>query len=157
MIQSMVKDLLIQGSKPKQERNYYREVEKLLYSLPALEERLVQEEEALKHRIVEMPKRSKSVVRFSHNFTLLTCDPDEYIESLKMSLQLTRLQVERIHKALDSIRSWPHYCLIEYKYFKNMTNAQIGNLLFLDPSNISRHKNRMIKQLCIIFFGRSEE
>jgi hypothetical protein len=149
-----IKDWVIKDNKTKQERDYYREVEKLLYSLPALEEKLVQEEEALRNGLIEMPKRSKSVVRYFSNLQLLTCDPEEYIESLKRSLHLTRMEVDRIHMALDSIRSWPYYPIIEYKYFMHMTHDEIGNILFMDASSVSRHKNRMIKQLCTVLFGQ---
>jgi RNA polymerase sigma factor (sigma-70 family) len=137
------------------QRNYFKETERLLYSLPALRLKVAQDEEDLQNNQIVMKRKSADVIRFSgigNNSNLY--DPEaDYIESRKASMERTKREIQRIDRALETIQEDEYYEIIPLKYFDNCTIEEIAERLGKDDSTVRRNKNRLINKLKVVLFG----
>lgn len=135
------------------QRNYFKETERLLYSLPALKLKVAQDEEDLKNGQMILKQRSKDVVTLSgaggnHH------DPEnDYIERRKASMERTKRETQRIERALETIQDDEYYEIIPMKYWDALPPVEIAERLNCDERTYYRHKNRLINKLKIILFG----
>jgi DNA-directed RNA polymerase specialized sigma subunit len=146
-------DEIFKAQESAAKRNCFKEVERMLYSMPALEEKVRQDEEDLQKEVLEPTGKSKSIVRFSPGCGGGAMDLDEYTASRKASMIRTKVEVDRIRKALENISGWDYYMIIPMKYFQGSTLDEIAFEINLDKANVCRHKNRMIRQLAVLLFG----
>ena len=135
------------------QRNYFKETERLLYSLPALRLKVAQDEEDLKNGQMILKQRSKDVVTLSgaggnHH------DPEnDYIERRKASMERTKREIQRIERALETIQDDEYYDIIPLKYWDQLPPAEIAERLNCDERTFYRHKNRLINKLKVVLFG----
>lgn len=138
------------------QRNYFKETERLLYSLPALRLKVAQDEEDLKNGQVEIKERSKDIVlassgSYRHN------DPEDreirYIIQRIESMERTKKEIARIERALETIQDDEYYDIIPLKYWDLMQPAQIAEALNCDERTFYRHKNRLVNKLKVVLFG----
>jgi len=138
------------------QRNYFKETERLLYSLPALRLKLAQDEEDLRNGLVSPPEKSRDVVRPSTG-GYRQYDPDEreerYIEQRKASMERTKKEIARIERALETIQDDEYYEIIPLKYWDLVQPAQIAEALHCDERTYRRHKNRLVNKLKVVLFG----
>lgn len=135
-----------------EQRNYFRDTEKLLYSLPALKLKLQQDKEDLEANHVIQRRKSADVVKFGGN-TYGNTEEEDYIESRKASMERTQGEVQRIERALKHIKSDKNYEIIPMKYWYNLLPAEIAERLCCDERTFYRHKNRLINKLKVVLFG----
>lgn len=138
------------------QRNYFKETERLLYSLPALKLKVAQDEEDLQNGQMKLKEKSRDIVK-------LSCggggsfDPDEreerYIEQRKESMERTKKEIQRIERALETIQDDEYYDIIPLKYWDLMQPAQIAEALHCDERTFYRHKNRLVNKLKVVLFG----
>ncbi|ODM27620.1 hypothetical protein A7W90_16150 [Clostridium sp. Bc-iso-3] len=134
------------------QRNYFKDTEKLLYSLPALKLKVEQDEEDMQNGHVIQKRKSADVVRFGGGSKYDNSE-DEYLESRRGSMERTKREIQRIEKALDVVKEDAYYDIIELKYFDNHTIEYIAEHFDKDETTIRRNKNRLINKLKLILFG----
>lgn len=136
------------------QRNYFKETERLLYSLPALKLKLAQDEEDLKNGMMIYKHRSKDIVTISSSAGGNHFDPEtDYIERRMASMERTKREIQRIERALETIQDDEYYDIIPLKYWDLVQPAQIAERLHCDERTFYRHKNRLINKLKVVLFG----
>jgi RNA polymerase sigma factor (sigma-70 family) len=137
-------------------RDYFKETERLLYSLPALRLKVAQDEEDLRNGQVEIKERSKDIVlassgSYRHN------DPEDreirYIIQRIESMERTKKEIQRIERALETIQDDEYYDIIPLKYWDQIPPAEIAERLCCDERTYRRHKNRLVNKLKVVLFG----
>ena len=138
------------------QRNYFKETERLLYSLPALRLKVAQDEEDLQNGLVKFRERSRDVIKPSQG-GYGPSDPEakeeRYIADRMESMERTKREIRRIERALETIQDDEYYDIIPLKYWDLVQPAVIAEALHCDERTFYRHKNRLINKLKIILFG----
>lgn len=138
------------------QRNYFKETERLLYSLPALRLKLAQDEEDLRNGLVSLPEKSRDIVKPSQGGYRMH-DPDareeRYIADRMESMERTKKEIQRIERALETIQDDEYYDIIPLKYWDQIPPAQIAEALHCDERTFYRHKNRLVNKLKVVLFG----
>ena len=159
VIKKTVKETIkeINKSPVQQGRNYFKDTEKLLYAYPALELQAQEIEKDINDlRREGYTGKSKDIVKMpAGGGQVLTKNEiqGQRIKNRQSSLERTKKEVDRIERALGQIKDDPGYKVIEFKYFKEMTNEQIAEELSYSVRTVIRHKNRLINKLKIYLFG----
>jgi len=137
------------------ERNYFKETERLLYSLPALRLKVAQDEEDLQNGQIVIKRKSADIIRFSGigNSNNLYDPEAEYIGSRMASMERTKREIQRIERALETIQDDEYYEIIPLKYWDLVQPAQIAERLHCDERTFYRHKNRLVNKLKVVLFG----
>lgn len=135
------------------QRNYFKETERLLYSLPALKLKVAQDEEDLENGLMVPKQRSKDIVVIS-SITNKEIDLDEdYIRRRVTSMDRTKREIQRIERALETIQDDEYYDIIPLKYWDGLTPVEIAEALHCDERTYRRHKNRLVNKLKVVLFG----
>ena len=138
------------------QRNYFKETERLLYSLPALRIKVAQDEEDLRNGLVKLREKSRDIVKPSRGGGG-TFDPEareeRYIEQRKESMERTKREIQRIERALETIQDDPYYEIIPMKYWDLLSPEEIAERLNCDERTYRRHKNRLVNKLKVVLFG----
>ena len=138
------------------QRNYFKETERLLYSLPALKLKVAQDEEDLKNGLVKFRERSRDVIKPSQG-GYGPSDPEakeeRYIADRMESMERTKREIQRIERALETIQDDEYYEIIPMKYWDGLSPAEIAERLNCDERTFYRHKNRLINKLKVVLFG----
>ncbi len=138
------------------QRNYFKETERLLYSLPALKLKVAQDEEDLRNGQMKLKEKSRDIVKPSRGGGG-SFDPDEmeerYIEQRKESMERTKREIQRIERALETIQDDEYYEIIPLKYWDGLSPVGIAERLNCDERTFYRHKNRLINKLKVVLFG----
>jgi len=138
------------------QRNYFKETERLLYSLPALRLKVAQDEEDLKNGLVLPPEKSRDIVKPSRGGYRMH-DPEakeeRYIADRMESMERTKREIQRIERALETIQDDEYYDIIPLKYWDGMSPAQIAEALHCDERTFYRQKNRLVNKLKVVLFG----
>jgi hypothetical protein len=139
----------------------YSETERLLYKYPMLKLKVEQDELDIQDYQKEMEKfggtqKSKDVVYIPKGGVRL--DPAEkqqaLIDDKEASKQKTLKEIARIDKALDKVKKYEGFEIIELKYFKRIEpDDGIMDILNIGKTTFYRWKNRLINDLSVIFFG----
>ena len=137
-------------------RDYFKETERLLYSLPALKLKLAQDEEDLRNGLVSLPEKSRDIVKPSQGGYRMH-DPDareeRYIEQRIESMERTKKEIQRIERALETIQDDEYYEIIPLKYWDGLSPVEIAERLNCDERTFYRHKNRLVNKLKVVLFG----
>lgn len=140
-----------------QQRDFFKETEKLLYAYPDLKLKVEQDKEDLERGVFAIKvSKSKDIIRFSTHSG--DRQPEEYVQeelirSRKASMERTRLQVQRIDRALETIKDDSYYDIIPMKYWDGLKLEEISERMNCDMSTVCRAKNRLVNKLKIILFG----
>ena len=139
------------------QRNYFKETERLLYSLPALRLKVAQDEEDMGNGLLVPKERSKDIVCPIKNNYYGPHDPlaqaERYIAERKASMERTRREIQRIERALETIQDDEYYDIIPLKYWDLLQPAEIAERLNCDERTFYRHKNRLVNKLKVVLFG----
>lgn len=137
------------------QRNYFKETERLLYSLPALRLKVAQDEEDIQNGLMKLKERSKDIVRVSSSGGIYDIETKEerYIAERKASMERTKREIQRIERALETIQDDEYYDIIPMKYWDGLTAIEIAERLHCDERTYRRHKNRLINKLKVVLFG----
>jgi RNA polymerase sigma factor (sigma-70 family) len=137
------------------QRNYFKETEKLLYSLPALKLSVAEYEEDIQTgKLIATREKSKDVIRYSPNRSGSNgLHPDEVYNSKLASIERTRRQIQRIERALETVSDDQYFDIIPLKYFDCLQPDEIANRMNCDERTYRRHKNRLINKLKVVLFG----
>lgn len=57
-----------------------------------------------------------------------------------------------LKESLEKLKHEPDFEIIEMKYFQKLTHEQIAELIDVDPSTVTRRKNRIVKRLSFMLF-----
>ena len=100
-----------------EQRNYFKETERLLYSLPALKLSLAEYDEDIEDdTLIVSREKSKDIVRYSASSSGgYGLHPDDAYDVKIASIQRTRKQVQKIERALDTVKDDTHYDIIPMK------------------------------------------
>jgi RNA polymerase sigma factor (sigma-70 family) len=138
------------------QRNYFKETERLLYSLPALKLKVAQDEEDLKNGLVKFREKSRDVIRPSQG-GYGPSDPEakeeRYITDRMESMERTKREIQRIERALETIQDDEYYEIIPLKYWDGLSPVEIAERLNCDERTFYRHKNRLVNKLKVVLFG----
>lgn len=140
-----------------EEKDRIKDVQKLLYNYKAYKRILTDKTRLLEEiRIYGLPSKSSSVSIYPAN-TGDKKDEKEIEEDTIRTLehqisQLTR-HIDQIEGAMELIETDEYYSIIKYKYFNRMTHATIGRMFNIDPSSISRHDKRLMKEMAKVIFA----
>lgn len=141
--------------------NAFKNTEKLLYNLDALEKHLENEEEYL---AMAFHKTSGSVVKYQKNKTEKPTD-DLLLQDRIKSYERSKHDYNKIKTALDMVSEHKGYPIIQLKYlspgYQTMTYEQMAEELagqygFSDKLNektVRRYKNLIINEIATILFG----
>ncbi len=139
------------------QRNYFKETERLLYSLPALRLKVAQDEEDLENGLLVPKERSKDIICPSKSGRYGPHDPlaqaERYIAERKASMERTKREIQRIERALETIQDDEYYDIIPLKYWDLLQPAEIAERLNCDERTFYRHKNRLVNKLKVVLFG----
>ena len=140
------------------QRDYFRETERLLYSLPALRLKVSQDEEDLKNNQLVYKQKSTDVVRISRSSSRSSQQDTEsreehYIEQRKASMERTITEIQRIERALETIQDDEYYEIVPLKYWDQLTPTEIAKKISCDERTFYRHKNRLVNKLKVVLFG----
>lgn len=139
------------------QRNYFKETERLLYSLPALRLKVAQDEEDLENGLLVPKERSKDIVCPTGSSSYGPHDPlsqaERYIAERKASMERTKREIQRIERALETIQDDEYYDIIPLKYWDLLQPAEIAERLNCDERTYRRHKNRLVNKLKVVLFG----
>ena len=139
------------------QRNYFKETERLLYSLPALRLKVAQDEEDMASGMLVPKERSKDIVCPTGSSSYGPHDPlsqaERYIAERKASMERTKREIQRIERALETIQDDPYYEIIPMKYWDLLSPEEIAERLNCDERTYRRHKNRLINKLKVVLFG----
>ena len=148
----------------------FRDTEKILYSYQTLKEYISDEKEYME---VAFHKSSNSFVRYSKNDHGAT-DEDMIMESRLASYERSKHDLERVEKALNKIKDWKGYEVIELRYFqrkKHIEGKKIVEELYsfeeiaeilamrdnynstLSERTVRRYKNKLVREVAILLFG----
>lgn len=148
----------------------FRNTEKILFSYQTLKEYIADEEEYL---AVVFHKSSSSFVRYS-KYGHGEADEDALMDSRMASYERSRHDVERIEKALDKIKDWKGYDVIELRYFqrkKHLEGKKIVEELYtfeeiaeilsmrddysstISERTVRRYKNKLVREVAVLLFG----
>ena len=96
-----------------------------------------------------LPDRSSSVSVYPTSPTNDSKDDakDEYINTLQHQIKSLERHIRAIDGALNTIKHDKYYKIIEYKYFNKLSCSQIGEIYYLDKSNVCRQDKRLLKEL----------
>ena len=138
------------------QRNYFKETERLLYSLPALRLKVAQDEEDLRNGQMKLKEKSRDVVRPSTG-GYRQYDPEErearYIEQRIESMERTKKEIARIERAIETIQDDEYYDIVPLRYWDLLSPAEIAERLNCDERTFYRHKNRLVNKLKVVLFG----
>lgn len=141
--------------------NAFKNTEKLLYNLYALEKHLESEEEYLD---MIYHKTSGSIVRYNKNKTELPTD-DQLLQDRKASYARSQHDYKKIKEALDLVSDHKGFPIIRLKYlspgYQNITYEQLAEELAgkygfsekLNERTVRRYKNLVINEIATILFG----
>src|SRR5690606_5999149 len=139
------------------QRNYFKETERLLYSLPALKLKVAQDEEDMASGMLVPKERSKDIICPSKSGRYGPHDPlsqaERYIAERKASMERTRREIQRIERALETIQDDEYYDIIPLKYWDLLPPIEIAERLNCDERTFYRHKNRLVNKLKVVLFG----
>lgn len=143
-------------------KNVFHKTEELLYSYNKLKEYLLDETE-----YIDMINRrtSGSVIKYSKDKPVI--NEEQRIKDRVNSYELTKLQIERLEKALNKIKTRTGYEVIEYRYLKEnpkgevFSYEEIANILAgqqnynedLNEKTVRRYKNILVREIAICLFG----
>jgi RNA polymerase sigma factor (sigma-70 family) len=60
--------------------------------------------------------------------------------------------LDALRDSLEKLEDDEDYSIIEMKYFEKMTHEEIAEELFIDPSTVTRRKNKIVKRLSFMLF-----
>ena len=145
----------------------FKNTEKILYHYNALKEHVADESQYLaEYQAEREKKRSKSIVLYTSR-TTEPMDEDEFLEDRKLSYKRSKEDVERIAKALNKIKEYKGYEVIELRYLTRtesnevFTYEQIAEQLAgtksygkdLSERTVRRYKNELVKEMAVLLFG----
>lgn len=146
------------AKKSKQELNPYKLTEKLLYSYHGIKKFIINCQDELDQLVkYGLPEKSNSFVFIPSGSRITGMDMLEAkINDLQYKIQANEKEIEKIDKALDTIRNDEYYSIIELKYLREgqLNDDEIAEQLHCDRSTVCRNRNRLVLKLAIIIHGK---
>ncbi|MBQ3200514.1 MAG: hypothetical protein IJB22_01225 [Clostridia bacterium] len=147
------------GDTKEQEKAAYRETEKRLFALRALQARMAETKEELSELeslgIDALRQHSASLVRVLRPGMRL--EPEEVhrmqLDMLRGRLAADEREWKRMRIALDFIRDDPYYPAVEARYLKGMGDGDVAQRLCCDPSTVRRNRVRLVRTLALRLYG----
>lgn len=141
--------------------NTFKNTEKLLYNLNALEKHLENEEEYL---AMAFYKNAGSIVKYQKNKTEKPTD-DQLLMDRQKSYERSKHDYQRIKEALDAVSNHKGFSIIQLKYltpghpkitYEELAEELAGQDGFSDKLNektVRKYKNLIINEIATILFG----
>lgn len=141
--------------------NAFRNTEKLLYNLDALEKHLESEKEYVGMAFRE---RSGSIVKYSKNKTEKPTDDQLLLDRLR-SYERSKNDYQKIKAALNAVSDHKGFSIIQLKYLtpghSQITHEELAEALAgrdgfsekLNEKTVRRYKNLLINEIATILFG----
>ncbi|MBE5784854.1 MAG: hypothetical protein E7330_03560 [Clostridiales bacterium] len=147
------------GDTKERERAAYKETEKRLFALRALQARMAETKEELGELeslgLDALKAHSASLVRVLRPGMRL--EPEEVhrmqLEMLRARLAADEREWKRMRIALDFIRDDPYYLTVEARYLKGMGDGDVALRLCCDPSTVRRNRVRLVRTLALRLYG----
>jgi hypothetical protein len=136
-----------------QQRSFFRDTEKILYSYPTLKLKVMQDEEDIKNDQIHLPEKSKDIVRFSATRSFRDNDMEDILKRRIESMERTKKEIHRVDMALESIKDDRYFDIIPLRYWDLVQPSKIAEALGCDERTYRRNKNRLITKLKLVLFG----
>lgn len=150
---------------PAPERDYFKIMEKLLYSYPTLK-RIVSDKAA--YTSVEIQERSKSLVRFSPNTQWKSRDDiiDEMERDKEAEYDKTLKDFRRIERVIQQFKDRKEFVVVRLYYFKEnadgteraptdpeMTWEEVSYQLEKEAKTLRRWRSVLVNEMALCLFG----
>lgn len=134
----------------------FKDIEEVISLLPKLKLMLKNNKLQLEEAELGIKKNLKKGeplerVQTSINLESTLEKQETYIEKLKNRIAKQEILIDRIENALSIIKNDEYYQIIELKYWNRYSNDKISAILNIIIPTLKRHKNRMVKEVNIIF------
>ena len=141
--------------------NAFRNTEKLLYNLDALEKHLENEKEYL---AMAFHKNAGSIVKYQKNKSEKPTD-DQLLQDRLKSYERSKHDYQRIKDALDAVSDHKGFSIIQLKYltpghpkitYEELAEELAGQDGFsekLNEKTVRRYKDLIVKEIATILFG----
>lgn len=167
-VQTAVKETtaaLKAGAPPAPERDYFKIMEKLLYSYPTLK-RIVSDKAA--YTRVDLQERSKSLVRFSQNTQWKSRDDiiDEMEQDKAAEYDKTLKDFRRIERVIQQFKDRKEFIVVRLYYFKEnadgtpiaegeqeITWEDVSFTLEREVKTLRRWRNNIVNDMALCLFG----
>ncbi len=136
----------------------FKKTEVLLYNYNNFQEAITEKKLQIKEvKSYGLKQRSQSITSFSSGSNFNHKDyeelKEEKIQQLENSISITKNLISVIDKNLEKLRDDEYYEIIKLKYFENKKGDEIAEYFNVEPSTITRNKNRLINILKIYLFS----
>lgn len=140
-------------------KKYYRQkVEKYLYSYETLKINIQLKKEDILNLEREQLETCPAVhivntKEYRHS-RLTVEDKRRFLaDNIRVSIYHDEILLNRIERALNSIKDERYYKIIQLRYFNNMNMREIAEEIPCDIKTAYSNKDKLINKLMIIFFG----
>jgi RNA polymerase sigma factor (sigma-70 family) len=140
-------------------KNHFRQTERRLYNYPLLITNVEKYNLDIKDLQKEFDSgsfgKSKDIVFMQKSGVRL--ESDEVLEAkiltLLKKIQRDNKEIQEIEYALEVISNDEFKDIIHYKYFENMTDAEIADKLHISDRTVRRYKSRLIGKIMVRLYG----
>ena len=136
--------------------NYYKHTEKRLYAFKQLQKNMIiykKDIEDLKRE--GATSKSKDIVRMRQSGVRL--DHDEILQckiiNIQMKIDRDLREINELKRALATIKKNTNHEIVHYKYFEELSNAEISEKLHMSERSVQRNKKQLINKLMIALYG----
>lgn len=157
-VKATILELGVGKFQQKDERSAYQRTELLLWNYKSFK-RVVEDKQSEIDEIRRygVPHKGSAVHTYCGDGTVHgLCTVDETVESTVHSIQYNIdyiLEViNMIDKAMLSMKNDPYYPILELRYFNGMSQDDIAKALNCTQQNVSKHKNRLVRELSLRLF-----
>ena len=137
-----------------------KETERRLYRCRALCTRIANNKKDLeKLRRMDFDVLQHSSVSFVSMIRRQTMriDPidafDAQISMLESYIAADEYEVTHIRRALSAVRDDPYYMLLEYRYFRRMSDEEAGEKMGCSVSTVRRNRGRLLQTVTDVLYG----
>lgn len=157
-VKKTVAEIKRQGILKNNRQTPFQKTETLLYNYNNYKAAIEDKYEQIKNiQCLGVSKKSSSISSFSSGpiYEIKSEDDkaEEQIISMLNSIRITENFITIIDAAIDTLKDDEYFDIINLKYFEEKSREDIAIHYDVDPSTISRNKNRLINLLQIRLFS----
>lgn len=116
------------------------------------------EERRLIERTVSITIKKMNATKLSYDKAKIAAKTEDVLRSYPIFRNIVgRAQtadlVQRVERALATVKDDPYYDIIEHFYFEGQSRNAIAEYFGTNPKTISRHRARLVRQIALHIFS----